>query len=57
MSHDTKDSECGPPQIWGVERPTKFSKRKGLTGPQLLEGSRWERGGVFFKGGCNFHKN
>ena len=33
----------------GVEPPTKFSKRGGLTGPQLLEG------GDFFQGGCNFH--
>ena len=32
-----------------VEPPTKFSKRGGLTGPQLLEG------GDFFQGGCNFH--
>ena len=28
-----------------VEPPTKFSKRGGLTGPQLLEGVCWERGG------------
>ena len=29
-----------------VEPPTKFSKRGGgLTGPQLLEGGYWERGG------------
>ena len=38
-----------------VEPPTKFSKRGGLTGPQLLEGGCWERGGDFFQGGCNFH--
>ena len=32
-----------------VEPPTKFSKRGGgLTGPQLLEGVCWERGGVTF---------
>ena len=47
-----------------VEHPTKFSKRGGggLTGPQLLEGGCWERGGDFFqgrgrgggRGGCNF---
>ena len=34
----------------GVEPPTKFSKRAGLTGPQLLEGGYWERGGDFFQG-------
>ena len=39
----------------GVEPPTKFSKRGGLAGPQLLEGDCWERGGDFFQGGCNFH--
>ena len=41
----------------GVEPPTKFSKREGLTGPQLLEVGCWERGGDFFQGGggCSFH--
>ena len=41
-----------------VEPPTKFSKRGwGLTGPQLLEGVCWERGGDFFQGGLQFsHK-
>ena len=41
-----------------VEPPTKFSKRSGLTGPQLLEGGCWEIGGDFFRGegGCKFHK-
>ena len=29
----------------GVEPPTKFSKRGGLTRSQLLERSCWERGG------------
>ena len=39
-----------------VEPPTKFSERgEGLTGPQLLEGGCWERGGDFFSGVCNFH--
>ena len=33
-----------------VEPPTKFSKRGSLTGPQLLEGVCWERGGDFFHG-------
>ena len=37
-----------------VEPPTK---RGGLTGPQLLEGSCWKRGGDFFQGGLQFsHK-
>ena len=42
----------------GFEPPSKFSKRGSWTGPQLLEGSCWERGGgvTFFRwGGCNFH--
>ena len=34
-----------------VEPPTKFSKRGSLTGPQLLEGVCWERGGDFIQGG------
>ena len=42
----------------GSEPPTKFSKRGGLTGPQLLEGvGCWEKGGDFFQGGCNFDIN
>ena len=28
-----------------------FRKAGGLTGPQLLEGGCWERGGDFFSGG------
>ena len=39
----------------GVEPPTKFSEKGGgLTGPQLLEGVCWERGGDFFQWGWNF---
>ena len=50
-----------PPPIcsgW-VEPPTKFSKRLGsLTGPQILDGGCWERGGDFFQGGLQFsYKN
>ena len=47
--------------VGGGEPPIKFSKRGGLSGPQLLEGCCWERGGEFFQGaggggGCrNFH--
>ena len=59
--------EGGP---WGVEPPTKISKRgSGSTGSQLLEGGCWERGVDFFQkegrggvgglgggvGGCSFH--
>ena len=47
-----------PPFLQGkVEPPTKFSKRVGLTGPQLLEGVAGKEGGDFFqgRGGCNFH--
>ena len=45
----------------GVEPPTKFSKRRGLTGLQLLQGVCSERGGDFIQGvgrGVQFsHKN
>ena len=45
-----------PPFLQGrVEPPTKYSKRMGLTGPQLLEGVAGKEGGDFFQGGCNFH--
>ena len=39
-----------PHFCWGreVEPSTKFSKRGGLTGPQLLEGGCWERRGWLF---------
>ena len=38
--------------VGGVEPPTKFSKRwEDLTGPQILEGGCWERGGDFFQRG------
>ena len=41
----------------GVE-PPNFQKGAGLTGPQLLEGVCWERGGLLFSGGLQFsHKN
>ena len=44
----------------GVEPPTKFSKRRGLTGLQLLQWVCSERGGDFIQGlrgggGCSFH--
>ena len=47
-----------PPFCWeGGEPPTKFSKRVGLTGPQLLEGGCLERGDIFQggEGHCNFY--
>ena len=41
-----------------VEPPTKFSKKGwGLTGPQLLEGVCWERGGDFIQRVQFSHKN
>ena len=40
----------------GGEPPTKFSKRGGLTGPQLWEGVAGKKGGHFSHGGCNFYK-
>ena len=33
---------------WGVEPPTKFSKKEALTGPQLLEGSDFFKGVAIF---------
>ena len=39
-----------------VEPPTKFSKRGGLAGPQLLEGGCWEREGDFREGLQFSHK-
>ena len=51
---------CPPPlSAGGVKPPTKFSKRGGLTGPQLSEGSCWERRGDFFQevGGIFTTKN
>ena len=41
----------------GVEPSTKFSKRKGLTGSQFLEGVAGKEGDEFFQGGLQFlHK-
>ena len=47
------ESHSGHPPFYRgeVEPPTKFSKRGGLTGPQLLEEGCWERGGDFFQEG------
>ena len=52
---------CTPsPFCWGgggVEPPTKYSKRGGLTRPQLLEGVAGKEGGDFFQGELQFlHK-
>ena len=35
---------------------TSFSKRRALTGPQLLQGVAGKEGVTFFRGGCNFHQ-
>ena len=53
-------STC-PPFCWGwggggFEPPTKFSKRGGLTGPQLWEGVAGKEGITFFKGVAIFTK-
>ena len=51
---------CTPPPFLlgvgelGVEPPTKFSKRGGLTGPPFLEGLLGKRGVIFLSGGWNF---
>ena len=44
--------------LGGVEPPTKFSKRGGLTGSQFLEGGCWERVDELFHGagGAVLHK-
>ena len=50
---------CNPPFLQGELslQPNFQKKGRGLTGPQLLEGGCWERGGVtFFRVGCNFYK-
>ena len=36
---------------WEVEHFQPNIQKGGLTGPQLLEGSCWERGVTFFRGG------
>ena len=46
-----------PPFCRGLSLQPNFQKGGGLTGPQLLEGGCWERGGLLGGGGgCNFHK-
>ena len=37
------------------ERATKFSKSRGLTGPQLLEGDCLKRENDLSQGGCSFY--
>ena len=44
-----------PLSAGGVEPPTKFSKRGGLTGPQLLEEGVGKEGVTFWVEGCNCH--
>ena len=55
MGHGGINSVYPPFSAGEFEFPTKFSKRVGLTGPQLLEGVAGKEGGDFFQGGCNFH--
>ena len=46
---------CNPSlSAWGVELPTKFSKRWGLVGPQLLERVAGKEGMTFFTGAMQF---
>ena len=46
-----------PLSAGGVEAPTKFSRKGGLTRPQLLEGVAGKEGGDFFQGVLQFlHK-
>ena len=35
----------------GLSLQPNIQKGRGLTGPQVLEGGCWERGGEFFQGG------
>ena len=39
----------------GVEAPTNYSKRRGWTGPQLLEGVAGKEGTWLYLGGCSFY--
>ena len=56
-----KQSYCAPTPFWWKEGWTsnQISKNGGLTGPQLLEGVCWERGGdIIQEGRVQFsHKN
>ena len=46
---------CTPSlSAWGVDLPTKFSKREGLVGPQLLERVAGKEGMTFFMGVMQF---
>ena len=46
-----------PPSARGVEPPTKFGKKEGLTGSQFLEGVAGKEGETFFRGLQFSHKN
>ena len=41
--------------VGGVEAPTNYSKRRGWTGPQLLEGVAGKEGTWLYLGGCSFY--
>ena len=53
----TDNTKCARPPLsaGGVEPPTKYSKRGGLTRPQLSEEVAGKEGDDFFQGGCNFY--
>ena len=59
IKYHLEDHSVHPPCLseggGGGEPPTKFSKRGGLTEPQLLERDSWEREDDFVHGGCDFH--
>ena len=46
---------CIPPLSAGGLNLLPNFQKGGLTGPQLLDGGWWERGGDFFHGECNFY--
>ena len=54
MGHGGINSVYPPFSAGEFELPTKFSKRVGLTGPQLLEGVAGKEGVTFFRGAAIF---
>ena len=54
-THSVHPPFCSGVGVGGLSLQPNIQKGRGLTGPQVLEGGCWERGGDFFHGGCNFH--
>ena len=46
---------CTHLSVSRVEPPTKFPNRGGLGKTSTFRGGCWERGGDFFREGCNFY--